>query len=66
MAQKKDLKVFGTFEESDRSNRAEVAAMSPEERVDIALELIRRYREGCGEAGERLARVCRVAQFEKK
>ena len=66
MAQKTEVKVFETFEDSDASNRADVAAMSPEERVDIVLELTRRYREEFGEAGERLARVCRVAQLERR
>jgi hypothetical protein len=66
MAQITEARVFGTFEESERSNRADVAAMSPEERVDIVLELTRRYREEFGEAGERLARVYRVAQLERR
>jgi len=48
-------------ERADRAARAALAAMSPQARLDLLLQMIRRYREGLGEPASRFERVCRVS-----
>ena len=60
------LEVFGSHEAADVADRAYYASLSPQARLDLQLELIRRQREALGEAGGRLERVCRVAQLGER
>ena len=54
------IRVFATHQEAAAANRAEYRAMAPQRRLDLALELGRRHREGLGESASRFERVCRI------
>jgi hypothetical protein len=56
---------FDCPREADRADREYYASLTGEERLDIALELAKRYREGLGEAAQRFERVYRVAQLSE-
>jgi hypothetical protein len=62
----RELAIFDSHEAAEAADRAYYAALTPQERLDLLLELIRREREALGEAGRRLARVCRVAQLGER
>ncbi|HKV41056.1 MAG TPA: hypothetical protein VJX67_17750 [Blastocatellia bacterium] len=47
-----ELKVFSSLQEADESDASCYAARSPEERVDVLLEIVARYRESIGETAE--------------
>lgn len=61
----KVLKVFNSFEEADRADDEYYASLSPQERVDILLDLVAAYRESLGETGQRLERVYRVVELSQ-
>ena len=58
-------RVFSSPEASDRADDAYYAALTPEARVDLLLELVARYRESLGEADPGLARVCRIVDLSE-
>lgn len=62
----KTVHKFDSFEDSERADRAFYAALTPQQRLDLLLEIIAREREGLGEAGERCARVCRVVKLPRR
>ena len=47
-------------------DRAAMASLSPQARLDLALELGARYREALGEAAQRFERVCRVVPLARR
>ena len=51
--------IFESHADAERADRTALAAMTPEARLDLLLEMVRRYREGLGEAASRFERVCR-------
>jgi hypothetical protein len=56
-------RVVGVFEGNEAADRADAAfyvSLTPQERVDLVLELVARHRESLGEAGQGFKRVCRV------
>ena len=55
--------VFRSFADADRADEEYYAGLAPQERVDILLELIERYRSSLGQPAERFERVCRVAEL---
>ena len=55
--------VFRSFVDADRADEEYYAGLAPQERVDILLELIERYRSSLGQPAERFERVCRVAEL---
>ena len=59
------VRIFANLEEADRADREAYARLDPQQRVDILLELIERYRSSLGQPAERLERVCRVAQLDE-
>jgi hypothetical protein len=61
----KVVQIFSSHSDADAADRAYYARLSPEERLEIQLELIRRQRELMGEASERLERVLVVAQLSR-
>jgi hypothetical protein len=61
----KVLKVFRSFEEADQSDDEYYASLTPQERVDILLDMIAAYRESLGETSERLERVYRVIELSE-
>lgn len=61
----KVLKVFSSFEEADQADDEYYASLSPQERVDLLLDLLAAYRESLGEAGQRLERVYRIVELSE-
>jgi hypothetical protein len=58
------VRVFQSHDEAARFDRAELAALSPQERLDRALALQAHFREAFGDAGKGLARVARVVSVK--
>jgi hypothetical protein len=61
----KTIRVFRDHEEARRFNRAEIQKMSPDERVQLALDLHQWYYQNDPAAAQGLARVYRVVQREQ-
>ncbi|MEZ4302057.1 MAG: hypothetical protein R3B70_44415 [Polyangiaceae bacterium] len=61
----KVIQVLRSFEDADDADDADYAGLTPNERVDILLDLVAAYRESLSEAGERFERVCRVADVQQ-
>jgi hypothetical protein len=55
------VRVFDSHVAAELANRAELAAMTPQARLDLLLQMTKRYREGLGEPADRFERVCRIA-----
>lgn len=60
------VRIFDSFAEAEAADRALYAAMTPQERLDLALLLIERYREGLGEAAQRLERTARIVPLARR
>jgi hypothetical protein len=60
------IRIFASFREADEAERATMAAMPAQERLDQALTLQARYREALGDAGQGLARVARVVPIARR
>lgn len=56
---------FESLQDADEAEDAYYAALSPDERLDILLEIVARGNEGAGEAAEGFARVHRVTELER-
>lgn len=54
------LNVFHSFDDADRADDEYYARLSPQQRLDLLLELIERHRRSLGNAAERFERVTRV------
>jgi hypothetical protein len=63
MSVEKTARVFTSFEDADEADAHDDAAMSPEERLSILIEL--RDRRHPDAAEQRLARVSRVVELER-
>jgi hypothetical protein len=61
----KVLRAFRSFDEADRADEQYYAALTPQERVEILLDLIAKHRESLGEAAERFERVYRVVELSQ-
>ena len=61
----KVVKVFNTFEGADRADDEYYASLTPQERVDLLLDMISAYRESLGETGQRFERVYRVIELSE-
>ena len=59
----KVLQVFHSFDDADRADEAYYAGLTPEERVDILLDLVANYRESLGEVARRFEIVYRVVEL---
>ena len=62
---KKVAQVWNGFEEAERAEEEYYASLTPQERLDIQLDLIAAYREWLGEAGQGLERVHRVTELAR-
>ncbi len=61
---KKAFSVYTSFEESERADRDYYRSLTPEQRLDILLELVDRWRQGLpNESANRLERVYRVVEL---
>jgi hypothetical protein len=60
------VRVYRSFAEAEAADLAAMAAMSPQARLDLALELGARYREALGEAAQRFERACRVVPLARR
>lgn len=56
----KVIQKFESHAEADRANRRYYHSLEPQERLEILLELVARYRESLGEAGREFQRVHRI------
>lgn len=65
MVSRKHVAKFSSFEESDRADRQYYESLSPQERLDLLLELVARHVESLGEAGKGFARVHRVIELPR-
>jgi len=54
---------FRSFDEAERADDDYYASLMPEERLDILLAMIERYRSSLGEPAERFERVHRVVEL---
>jgi hypothetical protein len=57
--------VFDSFDKADRADDEYYAGLTPEERLDILLEMIERYRSSLGAAAERFERVHRIVELSR-
>jgi hypothetical protein len=64
-SRKSELRVFSSFREAEEADKAFYASLSPQERVDLVLEMVARHRESMGEAGKGFERVYRVIELSQ-
>jgi hypothetical protein len=58
-------RVFSSFEEADHADDLQYADLTPEERLEILLELVERHRSSLGEAADRFERVHRIVELSQ-
>jgi hypothetical protein len=59
------VRVFPNFEAADDADDQFYAQLTPEERLDILLELTERERSSLGEAASRFERVHRIVELSR-
>lgn len=59
----KKVRIFSSFEEADEADARDYMAMTPEQRIQIVIELRDRRHPDAAKQG--LARVCRVIKREQ-
>ena len=59
------VQVFRSFDEAERADDAFYAALTPQQRVDLLLDLMAAWMESFGGAAQGLARVHRVVQLSR-
>lgn len=59
----KTVRIFSSFKEADEFNAQYEASLTPEERIQIVIEL--RDRRHPDAATQGLARVCRITELER-
>jgi hypothetical protein len=64
-SRKPEVRVFSSFQEAEEADKAFYASLSPQECVDLVLEMVARHRESMGEAGKRFERVYRVIELSQ-
>lgn len=60
----KTVQRFTSHAEADRADREYYRSLTPQQRVDLTLELVRRYRESFPPDQQRLQRVARIVALE--
>jgi hypothetical protein len=60
----KTARIFNSFEEADKEDARQDAAMTPKERLRIVIELRDRRHPDAAQQG--LARVCRITELERR
>jgi hypothetical protein len=61
----RELVIHTSHEAAGRADRAYYASLTPQERFDLLLELVRRHKESLGEADQGFERVLRVAPLAR-
>ena len=59
------VQVFRSFDEAERAELDYYASLTPQQRVDLLLELVAAWREACGGSEEGIARVHRVVKLSE-
>jgi hypothetical protein len=57
------VRVFSSFDEAEQADAAFYANLTPQERLDVLLELIERHRSALGPSTQRFERVVRVVDL---
>jgi hypothetical protein len=57
---------FNSFADAQRADRRYYLSLTPQQRLDILLELVARHRDTHDNAAEGLARVCRVVKRPRR
>ena len=60
----KVVRIFRSHEEADEADAEYFRSLTPQQRLDIFLEVLWRGRKG-DEAAERLERVCRIVELSR-
>ena len=60
------VRTFDSPADAEAANREELRAMTPQQRLDRALDLIAWYRETRGETTQGFARVARIIPLERR
>jgi hypothetical protein len=60
-----EVRVFSGFDAAERADDEYYASLTPQQRLDILLDMIAAYRESTGEASEGFERVYRVVHFSE-
>ena len=60
------VQIFRSFEDADEADEQFYADLTPEQRLDILLELIERHRSSLGEAAKRFERVHRLVELSRR
>lgn len=60
------VQVFRSFEDADRADDQFYAELTPQERLDMLLELVERHRSALGEAAGRFERVHCVTELSRR
>jgi hypothetical protein len=61
----KKVQVFSNHAEAAAADRAYYRALSPEQRLDLLLDIVRQHRESEDEAAARFERVYRVVELSR-
>jgi hypothetical protein len=59
------VRVFSSFDEAEQPDAAFYANLTPQERLDVLLELIERHRSALGPSAQRFERVHRVVELSR-
>jgi hypothetical protein len=62
----RSVKVLRSFEEADEADDLFYSGLTPQQRIDVLLELIERHRSNLGEAANRFERVHRIAELSSR
>ena len=60
------VRIFSSFQEADEADRLEYGRMTPQQRVDMVLQLRRWLVKDGDESAERLERVLRVVELPRR
>lgn len=58
--------MFRSFDDADEADDEFYAELTPNERLDILLELVERHRSALGEASSRLERVHHIVELAQR
>ena len=63
---KKVVSKFDRFADAELADQRYYLCLTPQQRLDILLELVAAYRESQDEAAEGFARVCRIVERPRR